>query len=483
MMGVRCFAIAMAAYRNFSTGTTGKTTNWVRSRCVKKAKSVRRKEARAARTSVKWTDQQRQIITAVSEGKSVFITGSAGTGKTFLLEHIIKVLRKRYRRSKVFVTAATGVAACAISGQTLHSFAGIGYPVADREKMMNRVLSVRRACKRWENVEALVIDESSMVDAEMFENLEYIARFIRGVDKVWGGIQLVVSGDFLQLPPVTNQRNCSGKIFAFEADCWNSSFDLQVELASVFRQSDPQLIKLLQGMRRGKNDPLDMAYLERCCSRTEPDDSVVKLYPRIEDVNKVNAERMKALNNEVIVYRAVDSGSDPSKKQLEQGIAPNHISLCKNARVMLTKNLDTRHRLVNGATGTIVGFHEQEDMDVTDICEDGLLPLVKFDSGTTVLIEPEIWDVKEGDSVIASRKQLPLILAWSLSIHKCQGMTLDRLHTDLSRAFGYGMVYVALSRVRNFEGLHLSGFDPSKIKAHPKVLDFYENFAREQCGT
>ncbi|ONI17624.1 hypothetical protein PRUPE_3G170200 [Prunus persica] len=480
MLGMKFFGCALSAHRNFSTKITGKNSKWAQGK-YKSGYKAREGEAKNTKTRerVQWTDQQKQVMSAISEGKSVFITGSAGTGKTILVKHIIKQLKKRHGPSKVFVTAPTGVAACAISGQTLHSFAGIGCAMADRDTLLHRISKNDKAYKRWRKAEALVLDESSMVDAELFESLDFIARAIKQVDEVWGGIQLVVSGDFFQLPPVKPQQNSGGKEFAFEAECWDSSFDLQVNLTKVFRQSDPQLIKLLQGIRRGESDPEDLKLLEQSCSKAEPDPTVVQLYPRNEDVNRVNSSRLASLGNELVVYTAVDSGEDSLKRQLEQGIAPKEIALCEDARVMLVKNLNTWRGLVNGATGTVTGFYESEDVGVTRICDDGLLPVVRFDSGLEMTIEPNTWTANEGDSV-AKREQLPLILAWASSIHKCQGMTLDRLHTDLSRAFENGMVYVALSRVRSLEGLYLSGFDPSKIKVHPKVAQFYNKFTSEQ---
>jgi|UniRef100_A0A2N9FCN8 ATP-dependent DNA helicase PIF1 len=473
---MKIITTAIAAYRNFSTKCAQNS--------YKGKTKTKTKEPRNPRTRIKWTDQQKQILSSISEGNSVFITGSAGTGKTLLVNQIIKLLKKCHPRSRVFVTAPTGVAACAISGQTLHSFAGIGYDkgIADRRTLLDRVLRNSMAYRSWNKVEALVIDEISIVDAELFENLEYIARKIRGKDEVWGGIQLIVSGDFFQLPPILDHWNSSGKVFAFEAECWNESFNCQHELTEVFRQSDPRLIKLLQGMRRGECDPQDLEFLEQSCSVTESesDTSVVQLYPLNKDVKRVNEMRMESLSEVVTTYLAVDSGKDPWKSQLKQGIAPGELFLCEGARVMLIKNLSTWKKLVNGATGTIIGFHEPKDMDVTDICSENLLPIVKFDSGPTMVITPATWVVMEGDTIVAERKQIPLILAWALSIHKCQGMTLDKLCTNLSRAFGCGMVYVALSRMRSLEGLQLQGFDPSKIKAHPKVLQFYKSFASEQ---
>ncbi|KAK9285568.1 hypothetical protein L1049_024763 [Liquidambar formosana] len=362
---------AIAAYRNYSIKSPRKSTTWDQYSFKNRNHSAK----------TKWTDQQSQILDAISKGKSVFITGSAGTGKTVLLKRIIKILKPIHGPSRVFVTASTGVAACALRGQTLHTFAGIGAAKLDREMLLQRVFSDERA--------ALVIDEISMIDGELFENIEHIARAVR--------------------------------------------YEFTDEV----------------GIRRGESNPDDLKLLVHRCSKAKPDPSVVQLHPRNEDVNRVNADRMKSLEEETIVYTAVDSGKNPWKSQLEQGLAPTHLEV----------------------------MSKPEKNSVLNLSHKDLLPIVKFDSGETVVIEPETWDVTEGDLVVATRKQIPLVLAWALSVHKCQGMTLDRLHTDLSRACGCGMVYVALSRVRSLEGLHLSGFRSSRIIAHPKVLQYYQQFA------
>lgn len=438
---------------------------------------------------IKWTDEQNQVLDAVCNGKSVFITGSAGTGKTFLLEHIIKKLKKIHGRSRVYVTAPTGVAAIALNGQTLHSFAGVGLADVDCEGLLERVLLDRSACYRWRKVKALIIDETSMVDAKLFEGLAYVARTLRENEesvcdnKTWGGIQLIVSGDFFQLPPVLKKKKKGAMVYAFEADCWSTSFDLQIELTKVFRQSDSLLVQLLQGIRKGDNDPDDLKLLEGCCSGFEPDPSAVRLYPRIADVNTVNKEKMESLGEKIYVYKAQDLGEEQWMRQLKSGIAPDELELCVGARVMLIKNINPWRKLVNGATGTVMELYKvsEKEYELRDMCSHGsVLPLVKFDSGLELVVEPETWVVMDGDKVVARRRQVPLILSWALSIHKCQGMTLDKLHTDLSRVFDFGMVYVALSRVRSLGGLHLSGLQPSKIKAHPKVLEFYHGFNGEQ---
>ncbi|CAI9754944.1 unnamed protein product [Fraxinus pennsylvanica] len=445
------------------------------------------------RPRIKWTNEQKRVLDAISNGKSVFITGSAGTGKTFVLEHAIKRLKKIHGRSNVYVTASTGVAALSLGGQTLHSFAGVGIGDADRASLVERILSNKRAHRRWKKVKALVIDEASMIDNELFESLESIARFFRNEEgvcenKIWGGIQLVVSGDFFQLPPVLKNKKKDAKKYAFEADCWNASFDMQIELTKAFRQlKDETLIRILLGIRKGECDPGDLNFLEGCCSGDEPDPSAVRLYPRTEDVNKVNKMKMESLKENIVVFRAVDLGEDPWKRQLKHGIAPDELELCKGARVMLTKNKNPWLKLVNGATGTVKDFVEASDEQCKkyktwDGDDFSIFPVVEFDCGIEMKVEPEIWAVMDGDKVVAKRRQIPLILSWALSIHKCQGMTLDKLHTDLKRVFDFGMVYVALSRVRLLTGLHLSGLDPSKIKAHPKVLQFYSKFSGEQDG-
>ncbi|XP_022774647.1 ATP-dependent DNA helicase PIF1-like [Durio zibethinus] len=475
IMGMKFFANAISVYRNYSSKSFSNSSVREGYRSGNKNKKNNSKTPKAR---FKWTDEQSKVLDHVRSGRSLFITGSAGTGKTVLLKHIIKLLKQTYGKSRVFVTASTGIAACAIRGQTLHSFAGIGIGDGDREMLVNRVINDKKACIRWNKAQVLVIDEISLVEANLFDNLEYIAKAVRDSDKVWGGIRLVVSGDFFQLPPIFKQQDPSRKEFAFEADCWDSSFDIQVELSKIFRQSEDRLIKLLQGIRRGNSDPEDLQILEQSCSVSEPDPSVVRLYPRIDDVNKVNEERMKALSEEKVIYEASDEGEKPWRRQLALGLAPNKLVLCKGARVMLIKNLNVWRGFVNGATGTVTGF--TKDGNGTILTPDNLLPVVEFDSGREIVIEPEKWYVMEGSSPVARRLQLPLVLAWAISIHKCQGMSLDHIHTDLSRAFGCGMVYVALSRVRSLDGLHLSGFSPSKIKAHPKVLQFYSRFAPEQ---
>lgn len=431
--------------------------------------------------SITLSKQQLRVLKAVSRGKSVFLTGSAGTGKSYVLDFVVKILKKLHGPNSVFVTASTGIAACHLNGMTLHSFAGAPPCSTSKYTLLAMVRKSKIKVKRWRKARALIIDEISMIDGEFFDQLNYVANELRQPlegKAVWGGLQLVVTGDFFQLPPVRPQN--PNKFFAFQADCWNDCFDKQIELRHVFRQSDRELVEMLQEIRRGLFHPKTLAKLNNCHGPSvNSDDSVTRLYPRNDDVRRVNDERLKALGQEIITFRATDVGEEPAKSQLKSGIAPDQIGLCLGAQVMLTKNLETENGLVNGAIGQIVEFVKDNTYPIA-VCQRGLWPKVRFLSRVEKMITPESWSVYEGEKEMATRTQVPLILAWAVTVHKCQGMTLDRLETDLSRAFDYGMVYVALSRVKNLDGLRLTGFNPSKIKAHPKVLDFYQRLTKQK---
>ncbi|KAF6162037.1 hypothetical protein GIB67_002626 [Kingdonia uniflora] len=394
--------------------------------------------------STKPDSKQKQILNAISEGKSVFITGSAGTG----------------------------IAACALSGQILHSFAGVRSGEYERDYLWNQVAGNIPASNRWKYAKALIIDEISMISGTLFDDLDCIAKKIRCNNAPWGGIQLIVSGDFFHLPPIDKRRYEKWddvKEFVFEANCWNDSFDMQVELTQVYRQGEPQFIKLLQEIRRGFWDTHLLEVLNQCCKTLKkPSVEMPRLYPLNEDVSKVNAENLARLGRKIETYKASDDGVYPWINQLKIGMALDKLEICVGARVMLIKNMDFEEGMVNGAVGKIVNFVKRKG----DSCQ---FPKVLFDSGIVRVICWEKWYVIDGDEVMATRKQIPLRLAYALSVRKCQGMTIDCLEADLSKAFGYGMVYVVLSRVKSLDGLHLIGFDLLKIKAHPKVTGFYNS--------
>jgi ATP-dependent DNA helicase PIF1 len=449
----------------------------------------RRASSRVEDGPVRFSKQQMKVLEAVACRKSVFMTGSAGTGKSFILSYILRVLEALCKEGSVYVTASTGLAACALGGTTLHSFAGIGLGIGSPESLVIKILRKKDLVKRWNSVEALIIDEISMIDGELFDKIEYVARRIRGNNACFGGIQLIVTGDFYQLPPV-NPPNPQ-KYFAFEADCWQKCFDLQVELEHVFRQSDGVFVGMLNEIRKGLKTLKTLESL-RMCFRVLPDDGTgiipTRLYPLKVDVKQENLQKLNALGANIVTFTSVDKADSHAHRfMLDHMRFEKELQLCVGAQVMLIKNLDTMRGLVNGAKGVVVGFHSRYDEPQEDesklprslaraVNPSGLWPVVRFNSGA-IAIGPQKETAEDGGVEVVSRLQVPLILAWALSVHKCQGMTLSKVETDLSRAFEYGMVYVALSRVKDLDGLQLIGFDPSRIKVHPHVAAFFEKLS------
>ncbi|OMP07497.1 hypothetical protein COLO4_07289 [Corchorus olitorius] len=499
MMGRKFLGYAISVYRNYYTVRSKGDTNVeiLTNKSINKPEFVAEPEPRM----IRWSEEQEKVLGHVRRGHSVFITGGAGTGKTFLLEHIIKMLKESYGESRVFATAPTHIAAFRLGGQTLHSFSGMGVNNDNYYDDLSCVVGDEEAWRRWRMAAVLVIDEINMVEGFFFRRLECLARDVRQSDEAWGGIQVIASGDFLLLPPIP--KEVLGKRFydfAFESS-WEKSFDIQIELTKNYRQSEERFTKLLENIRRAKMDSEDLHLLEQRASASasaELDPSVVYLYPRIQDAVDVNWEIVESLPEEKVEYEALGRGKghyhikkrgNPKyfwkKKQSRLGLSDDLLVLCKGARVMLVENLDVSNQLVNGATGIVTGFMKNDGRcHIGKLNPDKLLPIVKFDSsGLEAVIQPITKCMMHQKKVktLSSKRQLPLTLAWGRLIHKCQGMSFDRVHVGLtSRVCEYGMVYAAISRVTTLDGLHLSGFQPSKVKAHPRALEFYEHFRQHQ---
>ncbi|GAB7347240.1 hypothetical protein MBLNU459_g3339t1 [Dothideomycetes sp. NU459] len=487
--------------------------------------------SRAKKTRIKNTvarvflsDEQQHVLDLVAESKkSVFFTGSAGTGKSVLLREIIATLRKKYLREpdRIAVTASTGLAACNIGGVTLHSFAGIGLGKEEVPELVKKIKRNQKAKHRWMRTKVLVIDEVSMVDGDLFDKLEAIARQIRSNGRPFGGIQLVITGDFFQLPPVPDH----GKIakFAFDAATWTTSIEHTIGLHHVFRQKDPIFAGMLNEMREGRLSPSSVKAFQSLDRPMEFSDSLAatELFPTRNEVERANATKMSQLVGEVRTFEARDGGTIMDKTQrdklLSNCMAPETIQLKKGAQVMLIKNID--ETLVNGSLGKVIGFMSEATFDSYHDNEEAFLatqggtfkddddlskkqdrarsrimenllgnttqtwPVVRFTiaDGTTrdLLCQREAWKVELPDGEVqASRSQVPLILAWALSIHKAQGQTLERVKVDLGKVFEKGQAYVALSRATSMQGLQVLRFDVRKVNAHEKVRTFYANLSR-----
>ncbi|GLJ34330.1 hypothetical protein SUGI_0690340 [Cryptomeria japonica] len=296
------------------------------------------------------SDEQWRVLKAISQGKSVFVTGCAGTGKSYLLKFAVSVLVELHGPSSVFVTASSGIAACELKGRTLHSFAGVELGEEPATKLADNVGNSPVALKRK----------------------------IRGTNQVFGGLQLVVSGDFFQLPPVKH-KDRSIK-FAFEAHCWKKCFDKQVELKQVFRQADCEFASMLKEVRRANCSARTISKLNSCIRPPIwPHNNGIaptRLFPRKKEAQKCNDRELMALNNEIILFRVRDDGL--GKLLLNGGLAPGELYLCEGAQVMLIRNIDVEVGLVNGARGLVVGFTYREMEDRLDISPKGLWPVVRF---------------------------------------------------------------------------------------------------------
>ena len=436
------------------------------------------------------TDEQRRAAERVLRGDSVFITGSAGTGKSHVLKYIIQTLQSAHAVGEVGITAPTGVAAVNVGGQTVHSFAGIGLGKGRRETLIQKVLRSKKAVERWCEVKVLIIDEVSMLDKDLFDTLDVVARRVRGVlDKPFGGIQLVAVGDFFQLPPVVGGAD---KSFCFQAAAWKQmALDQEpnkIFLHQVVRQRDAGFIDILNNVRVGRVTDETVRVLEQhlVTRKPLPTDGIVptRLYCHNRDVDQMNQDRLNALEGELVKFEARDylriepeGGRATAMKYMKDNVdktVPEVISLKVGAQVMLLRNRaalsgSSSTTLVNGSRGIVVRFIESSDGDGSRI------PVVRFDNGQTVPVAPveTLQGGPSGDGMLA-RSQLPLKLAWAVTVHKSQGSTLTRAILEIASAFDYGQAYVALSRVSSLDGLWLSRpIRKDAIKVHEDVLKFY----------
>uniref|UniRef100_A0A673JND3 ATP-dependent DNA helicase PIF1 n=1 Tax=Sinocyclocheilus rhinocerous TaxID=307959 RepID=A0A673JND3_9TELE len=409
--------------------------------------------------------EQTAVVNAVLSGKNVFFTGSAGTGKSFLLKRIIGSLPPK----STYATASTGVAACHIGGTTLHSFAGVGSGSAPLEQCIE--LAQRPGVlQHWTSCKHLIIDEISMVEAEFFDKLEAIARSIRRSTEPFGGIQLIVCGDFLQLPPVTKGKDKAN--FCFQSRSWRKCIHMNMELTEVRRQTDKAFISLLQAVRVGRVTEEVTAQLLRSANHSIERDGILatRLCTHKDDVELTNENKLKQLPGVMRVFEAMDSDPMLFRTIDAQSPVSRLLQLKVGAQVMLTKNLDVQRGLVNGARGVVVDFQPGNQG----------LPRVRFLCGAVEVIKRERWMFKASGGLYLSRQQLPLKLAWAISIHKSQGMTLDCVEISLARVFESGQAYVALSRARSLEGLRVMDFDPRVVQANQDVLLFYKRLRKER---
>lgn len=405
----------------------------------------------------------------MTTGKSIFLTGVAGSGKS----HILKLFVRRYKGVRnIAVTSTTGTSALLIEGVTLHSYLGIGLGRDDVDTLADKIMKNNWYRNRWEGLQCLVIDEVSMLTPKLFDKLEQLARVIRRNTMPFGGVQLILTGDFLQLPCIDSNDFC------FNTDAWRECIDHVVYLKKVYRQKDKAFQDCLNSVRLGEITPDVKRLLDsRVGSEIVNDDGIkpTKLYALNRDVDDLNEQELDTLaadgrtffEYDMRVYNNARTSSAVTKL-IKNCPAAKTIQLCVGAQVMLLKNIDQGVGLVNGSRGIVQSFEMQDD---------GVrYPLVKFVCGETRVIGYQSWQEKKANSetIVAEVCQLPLKVAYAITIHKAQGVSLDCVELDLSNVFEYNQAYVALSRVKNINSLSITReINYDKIQAHPSALEFY----------
>lgn len=426
--------------------------------------------------------EQQHALEAALKGKSFFLTGPGGTGKSYVLAKIRDQLE--CTGQKVAMTAMTGCAALLLGSKakTLHSWSGIGL---GREKALVHVANIRKSMKslrRWLSTDVLILDEVSMLTIELLEKLNTIAQQVRRSTQPMGGLQIIFVGDFFQLPPVVKVERTAEKEFVFESPSWKEIVPFTIKLKEIMRQRDPIFHEVLEEARRGDLSEISLNILR---SRLNLDWQNLKIRPtllfsRKAEVEHVNTSNLKLLKGEKHTFMAetvlspilATEGLTTKSPQVLYAIerldkdAPyvKELQLIVGAQVMLTYNLDFESGLVNGSRGVIVGFSS-----------DGIpMPLVQFKTGLPIPIGRMTWESDDLEGVV--RSQIPLRLAYAVTIHKAQGATLDCALIDIGHStFECGQAYVALSRVKSLESLYIWDLEPSAFKTHTKVIKFYDS--------
>ncbi|KZC10480.1 PREDICTED: ATP-dependent DNA helicase PIF1 [Dufourea novaeangliae] len=411
-------------------------------------------------TTTQITEEQSKILNAVLSGKNIFFTGSAGTGKSFLLKRIIAVLPP----DVTVATASTGVAACHIGGITLHQFAGIGLGTANLERCF-QMASRNASTSLWRKTKHLIIDEISMVDADYFDKLEAVARHTRRNERPFGGMQIILCGDFFQLPPVSS-RDKKAK-FCFQSDAWEKCVHFNYELRTVHRQKDPDFVNILNNIRIGRVTDSIAETLKATAKQKIENNGILatRLCSHVREAEEINEFQLNELKSESKVYVAQDSDPSMTSTMDNQLPVPGKLVLKVGAQVMLLKNINVSNGLVNGARGVIIKFEDN-------------VPIVQFKSGFQYRAKLQKWSFKTNLGTILHRKQFPFKLAWAFSIHKSQGLTLDCVEMCLARVFDAGQSYVALSRAQSLQSLRVLDFNTQQVWAHSDVLIFYKKFRR-----
>lgn len=404
---------------------------------------------------------QQEALDILKLGHNVFLTGPAGSGKTFLLNKYIEHLKDK--KVKVGITASTGIAATHINGRTIHSWSGFGIKDKLSDKDIGKLLNNPFFAKRISAAKVLIIDEISMLHAHQLDLVNRICKKIRNNYLPFGGLQVVLCGDFFQLSPV--EKSGKKPHFVNESKAW---LEMDIKVCYLgkcqHRHKDKNFIKLLNEIRKNNvSVSSKKLLLERLYRSINTPIKPVKLYTHNTDVDAINSFELKKIKAKERVYKMTSDGPKNLVDSLKKGcLAPERLTVKKRAVVMFVKNNFNRG-YINGTLGKIVRFDK----------EDGY-PIVKVVSGKKITAYPESWEIEEDEKVKAWISQVPLRLAWAITVHKSQGMTLDIAEIDLSKSFNYGMGYVALSRVKSFNGIKLIGVNRLALQVNEEVIELDE---------
>jgi len=404
---------------------------------------------------------QEQALKIMKTGVNIYLTGNAGSGKTYLLNKYISHLERH--DIPVAVTASTGIAATHMNGMTIHSWSGIGIRDYLDEKGLQQLEGKKYLWKRFEKARVLIIDEVSMLHSSQLDMLEKVCRRFKRNDKPFGGLQIILSGDFFQLPPISKKDNENESGMIFKSKSWQILNPAICYIEEQHRQEDDFLTEILNAIRNNNMEEKHYEILKsRIGAKLKSDIKPTRLYTHnvnVDDINNIELSQIEDQKERTITMTS--SGPEPLVEILKKScLAHSNLKLKIGAEVMCIKN-NVESGYVNGSRGKVIGFIEENDN-----------PIIELYNGKKINLKPEIWAIEENGKIKASISQVPLRLAWAITIHKSQGMSLDNAEIDLSRSFSYGMGYVALSRVRTLEGISLVGLNNDALRVDPEILEF-----------
>lgn len=409
-----------------------------------------------ATPTVDLSPEQADALELLRSGENVFLTGGAGSGKSFLIRQFMRELDPK----AMPILASTGAAAVLLGGRTFHSFFGLGIMDGGPDATYERASKDKKLTTRLRNVEGVIIDEVSMIPGQALMIAEALAQKARESTLPWGGMRIITIGDFAQLPPVTMHGQI--RDWSFTNNVWAQSGFQAVMLSHNQRVQDNLFLDVLSDVRHGLVTPRVRDFLNEHIREHDQDHPGTRLFPRRLDADTFNQKKLAEIGEEEVIIDSIYFGSEKHVEILmKTAPVPVKLTLKLGCRVMFLQN-DPQKRWVNGTRGV-----------VTDIEADRIT--VRKDGGREVQVDKVSFALQDAEgNVMAQVIQFPLTLAYATTIHKSQGATLDDLWCDLSRLWEPGHAYVALSRLRSSEGLHLIGWNPRSIIVDPKVLEFYK---------